>query len=453
VTRLACAAALLGCEPASFEPQLTSLDPDHVEVGRSVTALIHGRHFYFSARLDLDDGAPVRLGPQPLAFIGGTPLSEARLLDDSTLQVVIPSTLGEASGYEVRVDFGVGRVATLPNAFDVRSRAVFGDAGGGGSSGGGSGGSGSGGALDATPDAGGPGNADSGSTDCAGFESVFVPGSCEDGIDNDCDASVDDEDPGCRMAGPPVPLGATASSGYDAEPSFTSDLLELYFLSDRTGNFDIYVCRRSTPADAWGSPEPVDELNTLQPESTCRVSPNGLTLYFSRELTGNIEVRASRRSSRSDPWGPPELLSEINTSEEESEPSESLDGLELAISAERQGNGEILLSRRAARTEPWGPLAAVDGVNGAFVDRSPQLHDSGRLMFFKSDRPTGPGGDDLYVARRASRDEAFGAVELLSTVSSPSREESIWVSADLTYAIFGSERDGRLQLYEVTLAP
>jgi hypothetical protein len=45
---------------------------------------------------------------------------------------------------------------------------------------------------------------------------------------------------------------------------------------------DLYMVRRATPADPWGVPQPISELNTNAAENDPWLSPDEHVLYFSR---------------------------------------------------------------------------------------------------------------------------------------------------------------------------
>ncbi len=81
--------------------------------------------------------------------------------------------------------------------------------------------------------------------------------------------------------GTPTNLGPTinTSSG-DAVASFSADGLEMYFDSDRSGGyggFDIWVARRSTTDDDWGTPENLGStVNIGQHDAHANISADGL---------------------------------------------------------------------------------------------------------------------------------------------------------------------------------
>ncbi len=140
--------------------------------------------------------------------------------------------------------------------------------------------------------------------------------------------------------GPAVNLGSNINSPVgDSIPWISSDGLELYFSSWRTGgygNWDIYVTRRATTNDPWDEPVNLGPtVNSLYGESHLSLSPDGLLLFFSDEPAyaprpggyGASDMWMTRRASLSDPWQEPVNLGpSVNGSESDIRPRVSIDG-------------------------------------------------------------------------------------------------------------------------------
>lgn len=90
----------------------------------------------------------------------------------------------------------------------------------------------------------------------------------------------------------------------------------------------------------------------------------------------------------------------------------SKEGLSFYFNSPRPGGfgGEdVYVSRRAERDQPWGPPANLGSrINTGFNDRIPTLSRDGHLLFFSSNRPGGLGGNDIWVSRRADTHDDFG---------------------------------------------
>jgi hypothetical protein len=88
----------------------------------------------------------------------------------------------------------------------------------------------------------------------------------------------------------------------------------------------------------------------------------------------------------------------------------SRDGLSLYFRSARPGGfggADIWVSRRASRGDPWGPAENPGpAINSDFNENTPRLSLDGHWLYFASDRPGGFGGSDVYVSRRRnSRDD------------------------------------------------
>lgn len=82
-----------------------------------------------------------------------------------------------------------------------------------------------------------------------------------------------------------MPIPSLTSPYADWTPSVSADGLELFFQSDRASagsqSYDIWVSRRATTADAWGTPTPVPGVSTVTySETDPTISYDGTTLWF-----------------------------------------------------------------------------------------------------------------------------------------------------------------------------
>jgi hypothetical protein len=148
--------------------------------------------------------------------------------------------------------------------------------------------------------------------------------------------------------GPPENLGPTVnSSEIEAGSSISVDGLTLYFSSwrpDVFGDADIYVTRRTTENEPWGPPENLGPtVNSSEAEFGLFISVDGLTLYFSSWRPGgygDADIYVARRTTENEPWGTSENLGPIvNTTYAEADPWISPDGLLLLFSGTFWGAG------------------------------------------------------------------------------------------------------------------
>jgi hypothetical protein len=267
--------------------------------------------------------------------------------------------------------------------------------------------------------------------------------------------------------GTPTNLGPTINSSYgEAVSSISADGLMLYFTSDRPdgyGGADIWVTRRPTIVDDWGIPENLGTpVNTSQHELFSCISTDGLELYFdSHNRPGGYgsgsyayDIWVAKRPTRNDVWGIPiNLGTTVNTGGVEGAPRLSADGLELYFTDYNRAGGygidDIWVTRRATKNDPWEqPINLGAVVNSSSSEDHPFLSEDGLALFFSEDRghplrPGGFGNGDMWVTIRSSNSEPWGTpVNLGPIVNSTSLDGAPVISPDGFTLYFSSERPG-----------
>ncbi len=245
----------------------------------------------------------------------------------------------------------------------------------------------------------------------------------------------------------------------------SADGQSIYFASERTGNFDMYVSTRTSTGDGWNSPVSLGPtVNTEYWDMFPTLSPDGLMLLFPSDRPGGygaLDIWASTRASTADPWGPPVNLGpKINSGAWDLSPRISADGLTLTFHSYRgsYGNEDIWIATRATKNDPWNdPVNLGPTVNTGANEGEGVLSPDGRTLFFNSDRPGGSGGLDLWVTtRRTSADPWGPPVNLGPAVNGPTHEFCGSLSADGTTLYFTSDFPvlwGASSIYLTRLTP
>jgi hypothetical protein len=203
----------------------------------------------------------------------------------------------------------------------------------------------------------------------------------------------------------PVSLGATINSPFnDFGPATSKDGLHLYFTSDRPGGFganDIWVSQRSSRESAWGAPINLGPVvNTPAIDAVPFLSRDEHWLFFNSNRPGGF------------------------------------------------GNNDIWVSHRTHTKDDFDwetPINLGPTLNTAFFDQGASYlanDDTGLpLLFFGSDRPGGPGFNDIYVSELLP-DGTFGPAQLVPELSSPAGDFRPSVRFDGLEVIFFSSRPG-----------
>jgi hypothetical protein len=211
--------------------------------------------------------------------------------------------------------------------------------------------------------------------------------------------------------GPLANLGPNVnSSADDMGPNISADGLFLFYHSHMPGGLgrnDIWVTKRATPEDGWGTPVVLGPvINSAYAEGGPNISSNGLTLYFNSNRPGgygNHDLWVATRETIDGPWSEPMNLGPtINSSANDQAPCILADELTLLFSSRRAGgygDGDLYISRRASLFDPWGtPVNLGPMINTSAMDANPNTSADGSIIYLRSNRPGGYGDMDLWQA-------------------------------------------------------
>lgn len=234
-----------------------------------------------------------------------------------------------------------------------------------------------------------------------------------------CDAS--------KPFGPP-----TLVAEFDPEASatksavLTPDELEAFYLrygGAQAGVWDLRHARRASKDAAWGNV--VTDALTPGAQGFLSVTAAGKKLYY---WTIGQNYRAGRAST-ANPFG----MGATYTSPDAawSFVVEADDAVYFAKLAE--GGGERFIYRAPIDSSGYSfsqsKLLPNVHVNGA-SDMRPVLNASETIMYFGSNRPGGRGLDDVWVARRSTKQDELGPGTHVRELSTEDPDYVTWVSDD-----------------------
>jgi hypothetical protein len=267
---------------------------------------------------------------------------------------------------------------------------------------------------------------------------------------------------GAGPFGEPEEIGDPAAdaegpSKYD-DPSVTRDLRQLFFNADfpedESASEDIYVVTREDPDGSWGQGQPVTELNTEDRETGIAIAPDGLTIWFSSDRDGeNLDVYVATREDGAGTFGEPVKVPSLSTDKDDLVSGISLDELTLTLALREVPGGDydIYASVRANRDADWPTATPMDAFNTTGKDGDASVVGTDGLDLVFTQGPDG-GHGDLFMAKRASSSNPFGTDHMrpLDELNTEFDERDAWVSPDLGYIIFSSNRnDGTEDSYQL----
>jgi Tol biopolymer transport system component len=229
---------------------------------------------------------------------------------------------------------------------------------------------------------------------------------------------------------------ALSSPQTDWAPALSSDGLEIVYLSNRTGNFDLYYASRASTSDPFGPATRMSQSSTTIAEGSPAFADD-LTLFYDNSTGGTFKVT---RPTRGDPFGTPVAAPEVsnlgaiaiaftadleemfygdtsvrratrsgstyvatgavNELGQGGYPSVSGDGLTIYFVTSRNGPLELFSAVRPDRISPFGvPSAVTELLVGGDGD-DPALSTDDRTIVFRSTRATGDVGE-IYRSQRS----------------------------------------------------
>lgn len=255
----------------------------------------------------------------------------------------------------------------------------------------------------------------------------------------------------------------------DENPTLTSDMLEIYFNSERdegTEGSDVWYARRSSVDQGFGEPRPVGGWSDEGSDSSPAVSGDGLTLWLahtpeteddSEEATTDVRMVVRDDPSEAD-WQGPIAVQGLNTADDERPRPLGQGGLVMPLSRRVQtADGETvwqtLLARREGDAQFSEPVLLSELVDPEVSAVDGFLSLDGLTLVFKVEPPGEDG--DLYWSKRASVDAPFvgaTAVPGVDVNTDDSDERDPWLSPDGAVLYFASDRGGdALDVYRAEL--
>ena len=214
--------------------------------------------------------------------------------------------------------------------------------------------------------------------------------------------------------------GVNSPSSNEMNATLSPDGLSIYFVSNRPDvpggtdtDTDIWVSQRACADCDWEPAQRLDAVNSPLAEGGPSLSEDGLLLFFHSDRSGNNDIYVSRRTDPTDDfgWGLPVALGPaVNTSDGEFSP-------EFVKKSEEPGNAAVLYFGRGSGAVPgnnqdiWkvpitqdgvviGPAEPIDVLNSAVNDAAPTVRGDGKELMFWSPRPGGEGSGDIWVSTR-----------------------------------------------------
>jgi Tol biopolymer transport system component len=237
------------------------------------------------------------------------------------------------------------------------------------------------------------------------------------------------------------PVGELNGAGDDEGSRLTPDELVIYYTSrPALGQpFQIFSATRASRNDTFGRSSWIPLLGN---SSGAMIAPDRMLLYYSSDR-GGLDENAHLYVARS-PFSASTsvALGKVNSTSLDYAPYVSADGAELYFVSTRPANLDDNLYVATRSSDGFAHAAAVPIVNSAFSDRSPVVSADGLRLYFGSNRGSRGDDFDIYLAHRADRTQAFEDPQPMTQLNTPGVEMPDWVAPDECAMYFRSDRPG-----------
>lgn len=234
---------------------------------------------------------------------------------------------------------------------------------------------------------------------------------------------------------PALVAGASTNGVTEDDCTLSSDKLELYF-KRVDADAQLYVMKRATATDTFGTPTALTILNSAMDEESPRLSQDNLTLYFGR----SGDIYKSIRTSTASPWQAPTAVAELNTAAYEKWAHVCPSGYAM-VSRAVTNNGQNLFDGTIT-TNANNPVTVF---NTAQNEQGTLLSADCLHVWFQSDRD---GSFDIFEASRTTPTGAWtNPTKLTDFNTTTFAEEDPWVSTDGRVFVYASNALGSKDLY------
>jgi hypothetical protein len=231
----------------------------------------------------------------------------------------------------------------------------------------------------------------------------------------------------------------------DDDPVVSSNGLELYFGSIRAGGVggnDIWLATRSSTSDPWGTPMVVTELSSGSNETQPALCCGDLVMYLGSGRAGGLgmtDVWRATRTSLTTPWSTPVHIPELSTSGYDAA-SPPADEREVILDTDRGSGGDRQLYRAVRPTpqDTWSTPELIPELAAGQTKVDPWFA-TPQLVVYSSIPDDDAGYFEIYTAARPAPGASFGTTVHLDSIGTDRAERDPWLSSDGRTIYFARE--------------
>ena len=227
----------------------------------------------------------------------------------------------------------------------------------------------------------------------------------------------------------PVPISELNVAGaYDSTITLTADELTTYWYSDRagpTGAFDLYTATRPDLGSPFTNITALAAVNSPQVDKEPAISPDGSMLAFistRTEPNGDLYLSMPVGATPID-------ITNLSSASSEYHPFFEVDTSDFYFASNRNGNFSIFHSTYLGGGAFANPTQVTSLDDPGYDTDVAVAMVGGLVMYVRSSRPGGPGGEDIWRATRATTSDGWGAPVVETELDSAELDTPSWILA------------------------
>lgn len=218
----------------------------------------------------------------------------------------------------------------------------------------------------------------------------------------------------------------------ETDPSVTADKLTAVLIADSAANdSDIYIATRTALTDTF-TYSLLTELNAATfNDRSPEISGDGQTIYFTSNRSGSYQVYVSTFSTV---WAIPSLAADLSSASDDSDLAISPDGLTAAVVRTGAPN-RIYIYSRASTSQAFSGATVHTELNVTSDISSPTITNGGEVIYFHAGSPR-----DLYRATLRGNG-SYTNPDPVTELNTATRDAAPFVMETDNYMIFERDRD------------
>ena len=285
----------------------------------------------------------------------------------------------------------------------------------------------------------------------ASEEPAPAPAESPDRADPPVEAAPVGAPPTCDVTKPfatPKLVGGVSGVADTSNARLSADELSIFFMRTvGTANNEIVFASRTDRMAAFDQAAPITPINSTSNEGGPTINAASTTMYFHTNRLGGVggyDIWTSKRGTATVPWGKPTLVKAISSTSTELDPFVRADGRMIVFTSTRNNKQSDLFKATISATGVAGVPVPITELNTAgAAETNPVLSANGLALYFARSGAS----KDIFVARRKTVTEPFGAATRIEELTTTAHEYPSWISTDECMLYITMESATKKEIY------